>query len=166
MLDLSLITGTIGALKGVAELVSSTKDIVGDGAVSEKLIAMRDLIYDAQGKAIEAQSQLYEIDRENRELKEKLAAVSKWEETASRYRLVDYGGGTFAYQLNEDADTDEPPHRICAVCFENSRRSILQFEFKTSGGQDKYRCVPCNQEFMMGNYIQREPNVNRWRERK
>lgn len=60
-------------------------------------------------------------------------AMQDWGRQAERHELVDYGGGTFAYQLREDKANEEPMHRICRKCFEERSRSFLQFTHKTGG---------------------------------
>ena len=43
-----------------------------------------------------------------------------------RFQVTNFGGGTFAYLLKDEAADGEPPHRVCATCYEDGRKSILQ----------------------------------------
>gem|GEM_PF-5315355 len=54
-----------------------------------------------------------------------------------RYRLNDFGGGTFARELKDDEVTeDEPKHLACPHCLEMKRKSILQCQGKNMLAQD------------------------------
>jgi len=41
-----------------------------------------------------------------------VASIETWNVEKGRYKLTDYGGGTFAYALKPEEAQDEPPHRI------------------------------------------------------
>lgn len=74
-----------------------------------------------------------------------MAGFEKWEAEKQRYKLTDFGGGTFAYLLKPEAASGEPPHRICAHCYQRDEKSILQFVHR-SDGQDYYKCPKCGDQ--------------------
>ncbi|MDK1377112.1 MULTISPECIES: hypothetical protein [unclassified Sinorhizobium] len=150
MVDMGLITGAVTTLKTAVDIASSLKEINDLTVMRNKVIEMQNLIMSAQGTAVAAQSQMLQMVHEIAELKAQVAKVEEWKATSERYHLVDYGGNTLAYELTEKAANGEPIHRLCPVCFEQRRRSILQFRFKTNAGQQKYACVPCDREFDFG----------------
>ncbi|MFK0204272.1 hypothetical protein [Agrobacterium sp. NPDC090283] len=150
MVDLTLVSGIASTLKTAVDIAKTTKEISDMSIVKGKVIEMQDLILTAQSSAMAAQTQLYEILQENAELKRKVSAVDDWKSAASRYSLKDYGGGTFAYELKADAAHGEPTHRLCPACFEAGRKSILQFQGRTSSQQDFFKCLPCQQDYFMG----------------
>lgn len=155
MVDLALLTGLAGGLKTAVDIGKTIKEINDITVIRSKVIEMQDLILGAQSSAMAAQTQLFELVQENAELKAKVAAMDDWKVTAARYQLRDYGEGTYAYELKEEAANGEPPHRLCPVCFENGKRSILQFSLKTTGDQDLYKCSPCSADFFFGRRVSR-----------
>jgi hypothetical protein len=107
-------------------------------------------VIDLQRQILDAQRQQFELVRRNTELQATVAAYEKWDTEAGRYQLKDFGGNTFAHELRADAARGEPIHRLCPNCFSQRRKSILQFDFRTSWGQDKYNCPACKNEFEFG----------------
>lgn len=149
--DLTLVSSLAGTLKIAAEAAKSAKEAGDLPTVRGKMIEMQDLILSAQSATLAASAQLFELLQENAELKRKLEEADNWRSTAERYALKDYGGGTFAYELRTEEARGEPTHKICPVCFEAHRRSVLQFSGRTSSRQEMYRCVPCEHDYFFGN---------------
>ncbi|KPF42093.1 hypothetical protein [Rhizobium sp. AAP43] len=150
MVDLALLTGLAGGLKTAVDIGKTIKEINDLTVIRSKVIEMQDIILGAQSSAMAAQTQLFELLQENSELKAKVAAVDDWKATAARYQLRDFGEGTYAYELKEDAANGEPPHKLCPVCFENGKRSLLQFQGKTASKQDINKCLSCGGDFYLG----------------
>ncbi|MEI9420621.1 hypothetical protein O7A70_05465 [Mesorhizobium sp. Cs1299R1N1] len=150
MVDLSLVTALVTNLKTAIDIGKTVKEITDISQVRDKVIEMQELILSAQSSAMAAQTQLFEVLQDNAELKHKAAAVDEWAATASRYQLRDFGAGTFAYELRPDAANGEPPHRLCPTCFEQRKRSLLQFIGHTASDQDFYKCIPCAQDYFFG----------------
>lgn len=150
MVDLGLVTALVGNLKTAIDIGKTVKEINDISQVRDKVIEMQELILSAQSSAMTAQTQLFEVLHENSELRKAVAAVDEWKSTAARYKLVDYGAGTFAYELRPEAANGEPSHRLCPVCFEQRRRSLLQFQGRTASAQDFYKCSPCGQDYFFG----------------
>jgi hypothetical protein len=79
-----------------------------------------------------------------------MAQLEAWEAEKKRYVLTDFGGGTFAYALKNEAANGEPMHRLCPNCYNQGHKSILHFEFVTAVGQEKYLCPNCKTELSFG----------------
>ncbi|MDQ0562300.1 hypothetical protein QO004_004105 [Rhizobium mesoamericanum] len=162
MVDMALVSGLVGTLKTAMDIGQTLKEINDLSQVRDKVIEMQGLILNAQSSAMTAQTQLFEVLHENSELKKKVSSVDEWKTTADRYRLVDFGAGTFAYELKEEAANGEPIHRLCPVCFGKQSRSYLQFQGVTSSRQDLFRCLPCGQDYFFGTkQVVSHPRVNR-----
>ena len=67
-----------------------------------------------------------------------MAQLEAWEAEKKRYRLTDYGGGTFAYELKPETAEGELSHRICAACYQQGHKSILQYKDKSYARQHEY----------------------------
>lgn len=150
MIDMALVTGRMTSLKTAVDIGQTVKEINDLTQVRTKVIEMQGLILAAQSSAMTAQTQLFQVLQENSELKAKVSAVEEWKTIESRYRLVDFGGGTLAFELRPEAANGEPPHRLCPVCFGKQSRSYLQHQGRTASEQDLYRCQPCNQDYVFG----------------
>lgn len=131
------------ALKSAYEIAKSLKSIDDRVKLNAAVIELQEQILAAQEASASAKERIQELEHI-------IAAHDKWEQISSRYALRDFGGSTFAYELKAEAAGDEPIHRICPNCFEQRRRSILQFIQSDLYSRDHYMCVGCNSKFVFG----------------
>src|SRR3954470_12761414 len=130
MVDMTMITGGLASLK-------AAKDI------AEGLVNLRDTakfqgaVVELQGKILAAHADQFALLERVRELEAKMAQLEAWEAEKKRYKLTDYGSSTFAYELKAEAAEGEPMHRLCAACYQQGHKSILQFEHRNSVGQER-----------------------------
>ena len=73
----------------------------------------------------------------NEQLKQQLAAYERWEQESQRYHLHQPAPGLFVYTLKPEHAAGQPPHWICAVCYEERKKSVLQRAHK---GSDLFQC--------------------------
>lgn len=143
-----LITG-LQIFKTMLDMAKGLKDMNDAAARNTAVIELQGSILGAQ----EAQSAL--VQRVG-ELEKEVTRFETWETEKQRYKLTDFGGGTFAYAMKEEMSDGEPLHRICAHCYEEGHKSILQFKYNSDiSGQDVYNCVRCKTQFEFG--VQKDP---------
>jgi hypothetical protein len=73
----------------------------------------------------------------NKALEEQLAAYEQWDQESQRYELFQPSRGVFVYNLKSEHANGQPGHWICAACFNDGKKSILQ---KVSRGSDCWQC--------------------------
>jgi hypothetical protein len=130
--------------------------------VQGKVIELQGVILAAQSSALAAQSDQLALLEDIRGLKQKMADLEAWAAEKKRYKLTDYGGGTFAYALKPDAAEGEPAHRVCADCYQKGHKSILQFIMTTVNRQERHICPSCKTEFNFGMPQKRQqPSIDR-----
>lgn len=139
------IGAALSALKSAFDFSKALVDIGDQVALNNIAIKLQEQIIAAQHSTMSAQERL-------RELEGKVKAFEDWEAVKARYRLVDYGAGTFAWELRPDRADGEPAHRACPRCFGEKRREILQFKARTHAAQDLFVCTSCQTEFFFGAY--------------
>jgi hypothetical protein len=135
----------LGALKTAFDMAKGLKDISDATIRNAAVIELQEKILSAQ----HAQSAL--IERIG-SLEKEVAGHETWEAEKNRYRLTDYGGGTFAYELKPEEASGEPSHRICAACYQQRQKSILQHKYRTVNQQEKFVCPGCKSEFALGTW--------------
>jgi hypothetical protein len=146
----------IGSIAGGLASLKAAKDI------AESLVNLRDTakfqgaVVELQGKILSAQSDQFSLLERVRELEAKIEILEAWELEKNRYRLKDYGGGTFAFELIPEKANGEPIHRACPNCFQKGQLSILQYKFRTAHQQDRYMCPGCKTEFDFGPWQPRQ----------
>jgi len=150
------IAAGLSALKSAFDITKTLVDIGDKVALNEVAIKLQGQIITAQQAAISAQERLHELEASVR-------AHEDWSAQKARYKLTDYGVGTFAWELKPDCAEGEPAHRACPKCFEQRNRAILQFKNRTHAGQDLFVCSSCETEFFFGAYDPKpyqRPNTN------
>lgn len=129
MIDMGSIASLAGSLKAMGDIAKAMVD---------------------QGSALAAQTHHAAMVEEVRQLKARIAELEAWDRQKERHQLTDHSGGTFAYALKAGMEAGEPFHRICAHCYEQRRKSILQSHGFFQGGREKVSCPACETRFMLG----------------
>jgi Zn finger protein HypA/HybF involved in hydrogenase expression len=109
----------LGAFKTMLDMAKALKDMndatVRNGAVIE-----------LQEKILAAQAAQATLLERVGELETEVARLKAWDAEKQRYELKALPSGSFARALKADAQGSEPPHYICAACYERGKKSILQ----------------------------------------
>lgn len=151
MPDLSTIAAALtsfNTLKNIAQTMIGLHDVK---ALQAKVIEFNDAI-------IEAQTKIFLVNEERSALLERIGNLEKevadleaWEATKKRYELKQTSAGGYAWFLKEDAQGAELPHKICAKCYEERKRSILQPKGRSiaavqMGSHPMLVCLACRSE--------------------
>jgi hypothetical protein len=146
MTEMLLIQSAVTGLKTAVDLVMGFGRLSTMAEVNAKAIELQQVILTAQANAFAANSQQFDLLQKIRDLEEELARIRGWEETKKRYRLYQPSPGIFVYALKDQVDSPEPSHWICARCYENGKRAIIQQKSK-SLASTYHVCFECKSEF-------------------
>jgi len=140
---------TLGfGLASAAKILQTLKELVG-GDARAQVSALYDVILSAQTSALEAHIKQSAMIERIRELEEELTKVRAWETEKQRYKLVAPFTGAMVYALKKSMSDGEPPHYICANCYQDGKRSILQngkTKEKEGTGWTTFICTACKSE--------------------
>jgi hypothetical protein len=130
-----LLTG-LGIFKSMLDTAKGLKDI-NDTAVRNAAVI------ELQEKILAAQAQQTALIERVGELEKEVARFETWETEKQRYKLERLPDGGVVYALKESESGGEPPHRICASCYQERRRSFLQTEHWQPMGCEVLVCHTC-----------------------
>ena len=130
-----LITG-LGLFKTMLDMAKGLKNMNDAAIRNAAVIELQEHILNAQ----EQQSALVD---EVRNLKEQVVEMEKWDADKERYQLKEIASGQFAYALKEEASGTEPAHMLCANCYGQNQKSILQTEIRNPGRHTVLFCQRC-----------------------
>lgn len=161
MVDMGSIAAALGGLKSAGEIAKALLQIKSDVERNAKVIELQSVILAAQSSAIAAQSDQFAMLEEIRKAKDEVAAVKNWETQKQRYKLVSPHPGCMVYALQRSVADEQPPHYICANCYQSGKASILQAlggKPRKEGGRipSSYYCSTCKSEAFsdhMGNLM-------------
>ncbi|MBV9044643.1 MAG: DUF2752 domain-containing protein [Alphaproteobacteria bacterium] len=134
----------IQALKSALSLAKEAKDLTDATAIQGKVIEMQSAILEAQGVAIDAREAHAAQAERIRELETEVARLKAWHGERDNYDLKQIDGAAVAYMLKRDKRGSEPPHWLCAHCFENGKKSFLQSQGRTKDSVHQVlKCPGC-----------------------
>jgi hypothetical protein len=136
-----LLTG-LGLFKTAFDMAKGLKDINDAAVRNGAVIELQEMILSAQNQ----QSALIERVRE---LEEQVTHFENWEAEKQRYQLTDNGLGVMAYTLKPGMENGQPPHSICAGCYERRQKSILQPETRSLGRTKHLVCHQCGSDLIV-----------------
>ena len=131
------VTG-LGIFKSLFDIAKGLKDMNDATVRNSAVIELQEGILTAQAQQTALTEQI-----------EKVRSFEKWEAEKQRYILTDYGSGTFAYALKPEKAEGEPPHRLCATCYQQGIKSILQHK-GSHEGLESVGCLRCKQDIWFG----------------
>lgn len=108
------------------QLANSILKMKVNSEVRAKTQELIDNLIELQGKVLAGQADYAEIASSKRELENEMMKIRNWEEEKQRYKLHRFPYGTITYVLKQERDDGEPPHYLCANCYQDSVKSILQ----------------------------------------
>jgi hypothetical protein len=109
----------LGALKTAFDMTKALKDI-------DDRVRFNDARMELQERILEAQQAQATLLERIGDLEKQIASFEKWETEKENYQLVSIYAETMAYARKPSADGSIPPHYICANCYEDRKKRILQ----------------------------------------
>jgi hypothetical protein len=147
------------SLKAAFELTKAFVDVKGAVEVQGKVFELQRVILAAQQDAFTAQEPQAALLKRIGELEKEIADLEAWDREKERYALTEIASGVFAYKLKPEAQGAEPEHLLCANCFHQHRKSVLQFERRSVGRVEMRVCHACGAELVL--HGGREPEHSR-----
>jgi hypothetical protein len=81
----------------------------------------------------------------NRVMREELEQRGRWAVEKQRYELYRFAAGIYVWAIKPAAQGADPFHALCAQCFEQDRKSILQVRDRPFGMASAI-CLACKSE--------------------
>jgi hypothetical protein len=143
MTDMALISGAITSLNAamnIAKGIVSAHDIA---TIQSKVIELQSEIMAAQSSALNAQSEQFMLLSRIGELEKEVADLKAWDVQSKQYELVQIGNGCVAFMRKREEGAPRQPAWYCATCFENKKKSPLQFQ-NDFQRHSVFHCSTCN----------------------
>lgn len=146
---LSEIPAIVSALNGIKELAKAVSNSKVDAALREQAIESNFAITDALNALITLHAKYQAVLHEKDELEKRLMEMENWNEEAAKYTLTEMVQGVFVYALKDDYKTTAPAHWLCPKCYEDKKKSILQFKpTMTALEYSRFVCPRCTTAFI------------------
>lgn len=131
----------IGAFKTMFDLAKGLKDI--DDRTTRNAVAI-----ELQEKILAAQAQQAALIEQVGLLEKEVAGLKAWGADKQRYELKALRAGAIAYMLKPQEAEREPPHALCANCYERGIKSFLQSNGAQRWTDHSFDCPVCKVRVM------------------
>ena len=137
------ITAVMTSLKAATDIAKGMKDLNDSVEINTKVIDLQNEILNLQTGLLSLQENYSNLLLENNSLKNTIENTDNWKKTKEGYSLLEISEGVFVYQ----SDKEELKHWLCATCFDNGKKSILQLRNKSCAGH-VYTCNACESQII------------------
>jgi hypothetical protein len=150
MTDVATISAGLQSLKAAFEIGKTVLNLGLSVQVQDRIREMNAKILAAQENAIASRDYQFALLKQIGDLEKAIAELEAWDAEAETYQLTDVRpkgnvmGSAFAYAPKEGTHPTEPSHFICANCYQDRHKSILQEQFLYPGGCDALICPRCS----------------------
>lgn len=124
-MDLPALLAAAGGLKTAGELVAGIVKAKNQSDVTAKAIELQSVIIGLQSAIFDTRDVLSSLQEENRQLKESAMRREHFSSDMTRYALTPIRPGSVAYALKQSMSNGEPPHYVCANCYQNGKKVML-----------------------------------------
>lgn len=132
----------LGIFKSLLDSAKGLKDINDATVRNAAVIELQEKILTAREQQSAALERISQLEKE-------LARFENWETEKQRYELADVGDGAVAYRLKPSMANGEPPHSICAYCYQQAIKSPLQPEARSVGRTEHLVCHECGSDLII-----------------
>jgi hypothetical protein len=132
MTDVATISAGLQSLKAAVEIGKAILKLGLSAQVQDQIREMNDKILLAQQSALASNEYQSSLLKQVGDLEKHIAELEAWDAEAETYDLTDVRtkdhimGRAFAYAPKPGTHATEPPHFICANCYQERHKSILQ----------------------------------------
>lgn len=121
-MDVSSISTAFASAKALKEIVQAMAQLTVANESLGRINEARTQVDSLLDSLFQAREDLFRLQSENQELKQKIAVHDAWEKEMARYKLVTTAGGATVFE----SVTDSPKHFVCPTCFANKTIIPLQ----------------------------------------
>jgi hypothetical protein len=139
MIDMGSIAAAVSSLKGASDIAKGLLSLHTMTEVQSKAIELNQAIIDAQHQIFAANAAQSQLVERVRQLEGQIAAMENWDAESQRYKMATPYSGVTVYAVQKTMSNGEPPHYLCANCFQSRKRSILA----NSTAKDGHIAIVC-----------------------
>ncbi|RJF94841.1 hypothetical protein D3874_03230 [Oleomonas cavernae] len=141
---LSVVNGAVTAFKAGRETIKA----IGGKLDRENRLKIEAMIDDMTDRLREAQEAVLALTDRCRELEQENNRLVQFKIDAQNYELRQIAPNSFAYAVKPDVEHLQRDAHLCANCFDQSQKSILQLEKQGPFGMDTLKCPRCETRVM------------------
>jgi len=135
-----LTSAALAAYNHASNIIKSLFELKTSTAIVEQLNVLNKELFAVHSSNLELQQQLSAAHTEIANLKKEITGFEAWDNQKSRYKLYSPWSGAMVYAVTEANSGGEPPHWLCAKCFDERKRAFLNYRINKDSGYEEYFC--------------------------
>ena len=115
----------------VSEIINGLNSILAastDAKLNAQLVEFQKGLIPLLSDLASKQAEVAALRISENELKAEIVRLKNWEAEKPQYRLVAFSTGMFARIHESNAEPLQMAHKLCATCFDNGKKSLLQMQ--------------------------------------
>lgn len=153
MTDIASIAGALGAVTQSYQLLKAAVDLRDFVKAETAMVDLLGKVNMALVAANAAQEEISEKRREIQRLNDEITTLRDWASEAKKYSLVERVPGVFVYRRTEDSADAQPMHDICANCYGDRKKSVLQLQHVDFGRVEVLVCTRCDSKTVIRGHL-------------
>ena len=138
MIEITAFATAVSHAFDIAKTIMEARDAA---KIRELKLEFTTALMDVTQKQL-ALTQAYQTTLDSNEaLNKQIAAYERWEQESQRYKLHQLEPGILVYALKPEHAPTQPTYWLCAACYHQGKKSMLQ---RASKGSETWTC-PCDQ---------------------
>lgn len=147
MIDIAAITGAFDGIKGAVQILEGAVARRDQAKIDAALADIAPKLLEAYTAAFQLQAEHSALLRKVGDLEGEIMRLKDWNTDKARYELKEAGyNKVLVYAPKEFMRGTEPDHRLCATCYQNGVKSILQPETRMPGRDEFLFCRLCGSD--------------------
>lgn len=138
-IDIGSIAAAVSSLKAAGEIVKGLLNAQTMAEVRRGTAELQSGLIAAQHAIFEANATQATLVERIRELEKEIADKEAWGAEKQRYKLANPYSGVTVYAVTKVMSNGEPPHYVCANCFQGGKLAMLA----TSTSKEGWLCFVC-----------------------
>lgn len=148
MVDIAAIAGLTQSINAIRQIAKAMLDIRDAETMQSRAADLYKVAVEALERALDARAAQSDLIEEKRALEAQIAEFEAWDREKERYALAEVGAGALVYAVKEPHRGAEPVHWLCAACYQQRKKSILQITGARGpmGETQVWGCPACKAE--------------------
>lgn len=145
-----------GSLKVAIDLAKGVQSLQTSTAVNQAISDILNALVDARSDALDAVETKAALLKRIDELEAELTRLKAWDGEKQRYEMKRYYPGVIAYALKPGMEAEDKTHRLCAACYQKTKKGFLQATAELAVRDRIFQCTECHQKMPLGSEMEEE----------
>lgn len=152
-----MIQESISAIQGIGtvlKMAKALKKISDDVNFNTQVAEIVEILASSQNDLLVAQANYSDLLKVKDEIEKELTEYKNWDKEKPNYQLTEISRNVFVYCYKSIDQSTEPVHWLCANCYTDNKKSILQRwgRFHSEHGSSNiYICRKCELQVIVEN---------------